>query len=72
MTVYCEDCTHATQRNERFYKWLCMFSPKEPEINFVKRGVVGEPYERCSKKNKDGRCPDYEKLRKIDDEAGND
>lgn len=70
MTVYCEDCTHATLRNLHDYQWLCMASPLPPIQSFVKRDVVSEPYLRCKKKNDRGECPDFEQLKKVENGTG--
>lgn len=74
MTVYCEDCTHATQRHpDKLYRWLCMASPVEPKEGFIRKNVLsGPPYKKCETVNKDGNCQLYEKLKRISDETGSD
>lgn len=67
--IYCEDCTYATQRTERFWKWLCMRAPKEPKTNFVKRSTITEPYEKCLSVNKDGNCPMFESLKRVENDT---
>lgn len=73
MTVFCEDCTHATQRAQSSFKWLCAAYKKDPQETYVRRNEVNEPMYRCyeiQKKFK-GDCPSFEKAKRIENgEAG--
>lgn len=69
MTVYCEDCTHATNRGESVYKWRCLAVHTEIKETYVRRKTIHEPLGKCCVINKDGDCRLYESLKRIENDT---
>ena len=67
MPTICKACdnVHSATRSQEPWKWRCIKAPIEPGFGFVDPDFSPTPpYERCSKFNPTGECPEFTPIRK--------
>jgi hypothetical protein len=69
MTTYCRDCdnVHSATRKDDPWRWRCVKVPIRPGYGFVDPDhAPNPPYERCSKVNAQGTCPEFVPVRHVE------
>jgi len=69
--VYCADCDNVCSSTRELdpWRWRCIKAPQPPGYGFVHPTFSPfPPFMICSRKNRDGDCPDFEPRREAPDD----